>query len=117
LEYVDCTNKELREHLAILCGYYNATRKHGDFIFDVATVNFDIDHFLPLKPVVPINKAELHRRLHWTNLRPMPHRENIAKGNREPKGPSPSEERESAAVMGVVVTTDTLNGPPTPNVT
>ncbi len=117
MEYVDCTNKELREHLAILCGYYNATRKHGDFIFDVATVNFDIDHFLPLKPVVPINKAELHRRLHWTNLRPMPHRENIAKGNREPKGPSPSEERESAAVMGVVVTTDTLNGPPTPNVT
>jgi hypothetical protein len=93
------TAQELRAAIAELCDYYNLTKKYGEFRFDKVKKNYDIDHFLPLRPEVEITKEERYRRFHWTNCRPMPHKENIAKGNRIEKGPSPDEERASARKM------------------
>jgi hypothetical protein len=96
MEIVGCTAQELRAALAELCDYYNLTKKYGEFRFDKVKINYDIDHFLPLRPAVEITKEEFYRRFHWTNCRPMPHKENTAKGNRIEDGPSPDEERASA---------------------
>jgi hypothetical protein len=91
------TAQELRAAIAELCDYYNLTKKYGEFRFDKDKKNYDIDHFLPLRPAVEITKEEFYRRFHWTNCRPMPRKENTAKGNRIEEGPSPDEERESAS--------------------
>jgi hypothetical protein len=96
MEYVDCTPEFLRERLDELCDFYNATTKYPGFVFDKVKKNYDVDHFLPLKPEVEITEEERNKRFHWTNLRPMPHASNIAKGNRIEEGPSPDEEREIA---------------------
>ena len=93
------TVQELRAAIAELCDYYNLTKKYGEFRFDKDKKNYDIDHFLPLRPAVEITKEEFYRRFHWTNCRPMPHKENVAKGNRIEEGPSPDEERASARML------------------
>ena len=99
IDYVGCSVDELWEHLSVLCCFYNSTKKYGDFVFVMETMNFDVDHFLPLMPDEPLDDDEFHRRLHWTNLRPMPGPENIAKRNHMPSGPTPLEEREAAAFL------------------
>jgi hypothetical protein len=96
MEYVGCTAAFLRERLDELCDFYNATTKYPGFVFDKVKKNYDVDHFLPLNPVDEITDEERNKRFHWTNLRPMPHVNNIEKGNRIEEGPSPDEERESA---------------------
>jgi hypothetical protein len=96
MEYVGCTAAFLRERLDELCDFYNATKKYPGFVFDKVKKNYDVDHFLPLNPEVEITKEERNKRFHWTNLRPMPPKDNKAKRNRIEKGPSPDEERESA---------------------
>jgi hypothetical protein len=96
MEYVGCTVGFLRERMDELCDFYNATKKYPGFVFDKVKKNYHVDHFLPLKPEVEITEEERNKRFHWTNLRPMPPKDNNAKGNRIEEGPSPDEERESA---------------------
>jgi hypothetical protein len=99
MDYVGCTPEFLRERLAELCDFYNATTKYPGFVFDIfdkVQKNYDVDHFLPLNPEVEITEEERNKRFHWTNLRPMPRANNIAKGNRIEEGPSPDEERASS---------------------
>ena len=93
MEYVGCTPEFLRERLDELCDFYNATTKYPGFVFDKVKKNYDVDHFLPLKPEVEITEEERNKRFHWTNLRPMPPNDNKVKGNRIEEGPSPDEER------------------------
>ncbi len=96
MEYVGCTPEFLRERLDELCDFYNATKKYPGFVFTKVKKNYDVDHFLPLKPEVEITDEERKKRFHWTNLRPMPPNDNRSKGNRIEKGPNPDEERASA---------------------
>jgi hypothetical protein len=93
MEYVGCTPEFLMERLDELCDFYNATTKYPGFVFDKVKKNYEVDHFLPLKPEVEITEEERNKRFHWTNLRPMPRANNIAKGNRIEDGPSPDDER------------------------